>query len=387
MENNNNNTNPNTLPSDGTAAAENAGGSTKRKRSKTGRVIGVIALSLAGVMLLSVVGVGAFVLIKLSRMSRNAVDIMPKVEGTDTAETAEPPELIVIEGDPEDLTQDYDAPIDPSDVYPDPIYQEDQTDPDILNILLMGDDGRDVYDSGRSDVMIVLSYNTKTNDVKLISFLRDTWIYIPGRDTWNRINTAYRFGGVGLAINTINTNFDLDIQYYMLVHFADLVAITDSLGGIDVELSQREAEYLNAHSGSTNLLSETDGLHHLDGIQTFTHSRNRSLGNGDWSRTERQRAVLKAFHNRAKQEKSASAFATLAYSMMSYVETNMSPWQMISIGTSIVFGESLSDPETGTMPCTGSWTYAYEGRMAVIHIDIEKNKQWLHEFIYGKTED
>ena len=285
----------------------NSGTEKSKKPKKRISIVGIIALCLIGAILLGVLGVGGYVLIKLKRMSRNAVAIVKPTIPPTEFESAPPVELIPIEGEPDDLTQDYDTPLDPSDVFTDPIYQENQKDPDIINILLMGDDGRDSYDSGRSDSMMILSYNTKTNSVKIVSLLRDMWIYIPGRDKWNRINTAYRFGGVGLAINTINVNFDMDIQYYMLVHFTDLVAITDKLGGIDVYLSEREAQYLNNYSTSPTRLEEKDGVQHLDGVQVFCHSRNRRLGNGDWSRTERQRAVMTAFFDRAKHEKDAAA--------------------------------------------------------------------------------
>ncbi len=360
-------------------------GRTKKKKLGKGGLTAIIAGSLVMAIILGAFG---FVYFKLKAMSRNATGTVPKpTVNPVTQVTAPPSDLVIIDGEPEDLTQDYDAPIDPSDIYADPIYQEDQIDPDVLNILLLGDDGRDSYDSGRSDVMLLLSYNKRLNTIKMISLLRDTWIYIPGRDTWNRINTAYRFGGVGLAINTVNTNFQLDVQYYALIHFRDIVEITDYLGGIDIELTAKEAELINARSGSPNTLPEVSGMHHLDGLQTFAHARNRSIGNGDWSRTERQRQILSAFFEKAKQQESATALAELVFNLMGYVETNMSPTQILSIATSVVFSEKSVTPETATIPCPGSWTYAYEGRMAVIHINLEENVRWLREFLYGTEDD
>lgn len=346
-----------------------------------------ILVAVLAVLAAAILGVGGYTIAKLYGMSRGHIKTVEKPTVTEYAATPEPGVQIITGEDVDiDITQDYDSPIDPKDIYPDPIYSENQIDPDVINILLLGDDGRDQYDTGRSDSMMILSYNQKLNTVKICSLLRDTWIYIPGRTQWNRINTAYRFGGVGLAINTINTNFDLDIQYYMLVHFEDIVAITDAVGGVDVELDEREVEYLNAYSGSPNTLKEGAGMRHLDGLQVFRHCRNRSLGNGDWSRTSRQREVMKAFYRRAAQEKNATALTSLMYSLMDYVETNMKPWQMISLGTSIVFGQHNGEPETATVPFTGTWNYAYEGSMAVIHIDIEANRNALHELIYGTAE-
>ncbi len=356
---------------------------TKKKLSTSKKVLLGILCSLLTLIL----GFGIFIILKLSGMSLNAIKTVKKPQ-VDYSDATPEPGVEIIEGDPSgiDLTIDYDAPIDEKDIYEDPIYQEDPIDPDVINILLLGDDGRTQEDTGRTDSMMILSYNQKLNTVKIVSLLRDTWIYIPGRENWNRLNTAYRFGGIGLAINTINTNFDMDIQYYMLVHFDDITAITDSVGGIDLELDEREVEYLNAYSGSPNILEEGSGVRHLDGLQVFRHCRNRSLGNGDWTRTERQRAVMRAFYHRAAAEKDATALAALMYSLMSYVETNMKPWQMISLGQSIVFGPHNGEPQTAALPFKGTWSYAYEGKMAVIHIDIEKNRDALHEFLYGTTE-
>lgn len=360
----------------------------KKKRLSTSKII---LLSVIGVMVLAILGIGGYTVLKLYNMSRNAVKTVDKPVVTEQNEATPDPGISIIEGDDIgdiDISEDYDTPIDPDQVYNDPIYSENQIDPDVINILLLGDDGRDQIDTGRSDSMMILSYNQRTGSVKILSLLRDTWIYIPGRTTWNRINTAYRFGGVGLAINTINTNFDMDIQYYMLVHFEDIKNITDTVGGIDVPLTQREVEYINAYSGSENILEDIpegveSAMRHLDGLQVFRHSRNRKLGNGDWSRTQRQRDVMKGFYNRASQEKNAAALASLMYSLMDYVETNMSPWQMISLGTSIIFGKNHSEPQTASMPFPGTWSYAYEGQMAVIHINIEKNRDAMHEFLFG----
>ena len=355
----------------------------KKKRLSTGKIV---LVSILGFLVLTILGLGGFVLMKLSGMSLNSIKTVKKPSVDYSTENTPEPGVELVEGNISDLdlSIDYDTPLDPADIYDDPIYQEDQIDPDVINILLLGDDGRDEYDSGRTDSMMILSYNQKLNTVKIVSLLRDTWIYIPGRTTWNRINTAYRFGGIGLAINTINTNFDMDIQYYMLVHFDDIINITEAVGGVDVELDEREVEYLNAYSGSTNYLQEGAGVRHLDGLQVFRHCRNRSLGNGDWSRTERQRNVMRAFYRRAASEKDATALASLIYSLMNYVETNMKPWQMISLAQSIVFGQHSGEPVTGTLPFKGTWSYAYEGAMAVIHIDIEKNRDALHEFLYGE---
>lgn len=230
--------------------------------------------------------------------------------------------------------------------------------------------------------MMILSYNRKLRTAKLVSLLRDTWIYIPDRDTWNRINTAYFFGGVGLAINTVNSNFGMDIQYYVKVDFESLKEIVDTVGGIDVYLTEREVEYIN-NSAENDALPVKEGWQHLNGRQTLTHSRNRSIGgDGDWSRTRRQRDVMYAFFKKAKTEKSIASLTALVNNLTKYVETNMSPMQMIDLAIDVVFGGDLT-LENRALPFEGTWDYAWEGKMAVIHINIADNKRLLHEYLYG----
>lgn len=228
-------------------------------------------------------------------MNKNAVSTVKKPE-ISPGETATPPALIKADADKVDTTKDFDpALIGDIRMDDDSIFNESRIDKDVVNIMLFGSDVREGERHGRSDTMMILSYNRKLRTAKLVSLLRDTWIYIPDRDTWNRINTAYFFGGVGLAINTVNSNFGMDIQYYVKVDFESLKEIVDTVGGIDVYLTEREIEYIN-NSAENDVLPVKEGWQHLNGRQTLAHSRNRSIGgDGDWSRTRRQRDVMYAF--------------------------------------------------------------------------------------------
>lgn len=352
----------------------------KKKRLSTAKIIIVAILAL---LVLLIVGFGLFTMFKLYRMRINATGTVPKPTVAPYAVVTAEPGIVIASTEPDDLSKDVDDILDPGLINKDPIYVENAIDPDVVNILVMGEDKTGDSSTGRSDVMIIISYNQKLNTVKAISILRDTWIYIPGRNIWNRVNTAYRYGGIGLAINTINSNFELDIQYYMLTDFEKLTAIVDELGGLDMTLNASEIEYYNNTPGNPSTIKpDSNGLCHLDGTQVLMHCRNRTIGNGDWSRTERQRQVLTAFYERALREQDAASLTSLIYRLMDYVETNMSPWQMISIATSVVFN-ARGGMERASIPCSGSWSYAYEGSMAVIHMDLEANKQWLHSFIYG----
>lgn len=355
----------------------------KKKRLSTPKKIIVAVLLL---LVILIVGFGVFTLAKLYRMSIDHTKIVAKPTVDPNLVTPDPG-VELATGDPGDISQDIDTPIDPALIGKDPIYVENAIDPDVVNILVVGEDAAGTASSGRSDVMLIVSYNQRLKTIKAVSVLRDTWIYIPGRNVWNRVNAAYRFGGIGLSINTINENFGLDIQYYMKTDFEKLVGIVDTLGGLDITLTSAEIEYYNVNVVRDDpIVPGPNGLCHLDGRQVLAHCRNRTIGNGDWSRTERQRTVMTAFLARARQEKDVASLTSLMYRLMDYVETNMSPWDMISMGTNLVFGSGLSTaPQKGTIPCEHSWQYAYENGMAVIHIDLEMNKEWLHNFFYGAS--
>ncbi|MCH5279378.1 MAG: LCP family protein [Christensenellaceae bacterium] len=350
-------------------------------RKSPGKTALRIALIILGVLLLIGLIAGAVVLLKLAKMNNGATGIVPQVSTPAPIPTPEATLVPVIDPSELDLSEDHDPDIEPGDMTDDPIYSQNQIDPDVINIFMMGNDARDERDHGRTDSMMIVSYNKRTRKAKVVSLLRDTWIYIPGREKWNRLNTAYRFGGVGLAINTINTNFGLDVQYYMRVDFNALVSITDKLGGIDLELTEREVQYINNGCTSGEPLPERAGWHHLNGAQTLVHARNRKLGNGDWSRTERQRAVMMAFLRRAKQERDAKSLMSLVNELSNLVETNMTPFQLVSLAVDVVLGGEL-ELESRALPFEGTWQYAWESGMAVIHIDIQKNKQLLHNYLY-----
>ena len=107
------------------------------------------------------------------------------------------------------------------------IYKENQKNDEIINILLTGMDARSYDTRSRSDAIILLSYNKTTKNIKMVSFMRDSWIYLVDKG-WSRINSATAYGGTGLLINSINYNFDLDIQNYVEIKFNDFKKVIDN---------------------------------------------------------------------------------------------------------------------------------------------------------------
>ena len=125
----------------------------------------------------------------------------------------------------------------------DPIDPVTQKNPDIENILLMGVDGGFGANIGhRSDSMCVLSINAKDNTIKLSSIMRDIKAYFPATGKWGKLNAAYQYGGPGQVVNVINYNFGLDIQKYLVLDFEGFTATVDSIDGVDVDMTAKEAQ-------------------------------------------------------------------------------------------------------------------------------------------------
>ena len=323
-------------------------------------------------ILVAVLAAGGYYLIRLNGMTDNSVQV---TEPPADIKTPEPePSLEPVES-PDDLDVDYDDPLD-GGAYEESIYKVDTIDENVVNILVLGEDTREGESGGRSDTMMVLSYNKKTGTAKLVSVLRDTYVPIAGHGTWNRV------GGVGMAINTINQNFGLDIQYYISTDFQNMQEMVDMLGGLELTLTKEEAAYINKTT-KTSDLPEKDGTYTLNGAQVLTHSRNRKMGDGDWGRTRRQRDVLLSFFNRAKQEKDVASLLSLINGMTEHVKTNMSLGMMLDLGKAAVFSGNFT-LQGGHIPFDKTWNYARVNGASVIKADLDKNKELVLEFLYEK---
>ncbi len=159
----------------------------------------------------------------------------------------------------------------------------------VYNILLIGSDRRDGSWYGNSDTMILVSVNTKTKKLHLTSFMRDLYATIPGIGV-KKLNAAYAHGAGPLLVKTIEDNFRIDINNWASVDFGSMETIINSLGGVNLELYQAEADYVNAGCKGEPQLSA--GMMHLNGKQAVAFARIRYVGRYDYERTSRQRRVL-----------------------------------------------------------------------------------------------
>lgn len=263
----------------------------------------------------------------------------------------------------------------------------------VINILLIGNDSRTGGEDGRSDAMILLSVNTATQKVYMTSLLRDMYVEIPGYKN-NRLNAAYSYGGAELLMETIELNFGITVNRYVLVNFEAFANLVDAVGGIDLELSTGEVEYVNAYLWEYNILTGkpegTDymdtsigGMLHLNGPQALAYTRNRYMGT-DFGRTERQRKVLSAIIKKVPVAMLINS-GELIEGIMPNLTTNLTKNECYSL--SLVAAKALGyEIVQGSVPLEGTYRNAQIRGMSVLEVDFAANRQHLQDTLYEKTE-
>ena len=265
----------------------------------------------------------------------------------------------------------------------------------VVNILLIGNDSRENGEDGRSDAMILLSISSRTKTIYMTSLLRDIYVDIPGHDG-NRLNAAYAFGGAELLMKTIEHNFGIPVNRYMLVNFEAFANLVDAVDGIELELTRDEIEYVNGYLVEYNMLTGreqgTDNMDlsvadngpavvHLNGPQALAYSRNRYLGT-DFGRTERQRKVLTAVIGKLPGAMLTNA-GGLIDSLMPNLTTNLTKNECFSL--SLMAGKLLTyDIVSDNIPQPDTYRDVTIREMQVLEVDFETNIRYLREKIYGE---
>ena len=182
-------------------------------------------------------------------------------------------------------------------------------DQNIVNIMLVGQDRRqNDSERQRSDSMILVTLDRVEQTIDLTSFMRDTYVEIPGWGS-NRLNAAYVFGGIELMNETFMHNFGVKIDGVVEVDFYDFVEIMDEIGGVEIDVKEEEIPVLNDYVGevakhlgenASDHYVTNSGLQRLNGIQTLSYCRIRYVGDADFERTQRQRTVLQTVFNNVK---------------------------------------------------------------------------------------
>lgn len=259
--------------------------------------------------------------------------------------------------------------------------------PDQINVLLVGVDARENEEASRSDTMMLVTLDKKNKQIKLTSFLRDSYVEIAGTNSWNKLNAAYFRGGVQTLSDTLELNFKVDIQYYAIVDFEIFQTIVDEIGGIRVDVTEKES-YYTYHSGfvkvPVRIEAGEDVL--LNGEQALWYSRIRYL-DSDFKRTERQRKVIKAIVDKASTM-SLTKLYSLAEAIVPLVKTNMSTNQILSLGLTAFKNKMYQYPIIQhSIPADGTWSDKnVSGVGASLVMNMEENQALLHNFLQEPQE-
>jgi len=254
----------------------------------------------------------------------------------------------------------------------------------VYNILLIGQDRREDEGRQRSDSMILCSINTKTGKVHVVSFMRDLYVQIPGYED-NRINAAYELGGMELLDDTIKKNFGITIDGNVEVDFDEFAEIIDIFGGVDIDLTEAEAEYVNEDNESGSDGELTEGVNHLSGTEALAYARCRHL-DSDFERTGRQRNVLLALAAEARDMSLKEVMAIITQ-VFPDITTDLSNTEIISYAAKVmpIIADS-SNIVTGRVPQDGQYEDATIREMAVLVPDLEASSEYLEDLLYGTAD-
>lgn len=257
------------------------------------------------------------------------------------------------------------------------------------NIALFGLDNRSTgnYDGGNSDCIMIASINNDSKEVKLISVYRDTFLSVK-EDTFNKVNSAYAYGGPKGAIAALNKNLNLDITNYVSVDFAAVVDAVDLLDGIELTLTDEEVKIMNDNyideinevtKHSSSKLSG-GGTYTVDGVQALAYCRIRYTAGDDFKRTERQREVLGKMIDKAKGS-SISTVSSLIDTMFGEISTSFTSKEMLSLASNVMDYELAGNHGWPFELCTGN--FGSKGSI-VVPTDLETNVVELHQYLFNE---
>ena len=270
--------------------------------------------------------------------------------------------------------------------------KEESTTLGYRNIALFGVDSREgeLGKGTRSDSMIIASINQDTQEIKLISVFRDTYLNL-SNDTYNKCNAAYAKGGPEQAISMLNDNMDLNITDYVTVGFGGLIDAINALGGIEIDVTESEISHLNNYQlcmaeemGVSYIPVEKSGKQLLNGMQATAYCRIRYTKGDDFRRAERQRDVLSAMMTKAKGA-SVSELTDVVNAVLPQVETSLGVNEILSVlgsvaGYDVVVSDGFPFEEYRVGANVGS-----KGS-CVIPNDLEENVIHLHELLYPEEQ-
>ena len=268
----------------------------------------------------------------------------------------------------------------------------------IVNILLIGQDMREGADHKLADAMILCSVNRNTGTMTMCSLMRDMYVQLPDyaghAGSKNRINAAYSLGcawngdrgGMEMLDQLILEQFGVEVDYNVEFSFDSFVRVVDALGGVELDLTEAEAAYLNKQPNLPN--SYTEGSNLLDGEAAliFVRTRHSSAGDSDFFRTGRQRAVVAAVTEKLRKMDLMQLHGLIT-DILPMIYTDMTNREILSCVLKLLPMAADLKIESQQIPADGTYENArveIGGYSAAVLVpDLEKNKQILMEICEG----
>lgn len=262
---------------------------------------------------------------------------------------------------------------------------------DVLNILLIGTDSNDFKKTARSDSMMILTIDKEHKDIKLTSLARDTLVNIPGYG-FEKLTHAYAYGKADLLLETIQKNFYIDIDDYITVNFNSFIDLVDILGGVEVDIQEKEISHLNDIIVNSFKVSNKEaeepqfirssGRQLLNGYQALSYARIRQI-DSIYERDKRQRDVLKSIANKLI-ELPVSSYPTVIKELLPYVDINISITKLISLANIL---RNIYDYDIKQMEFPVK-NYRESGKLSknnsfVVKWDKTENLKILKDFMYS----
>lgn len=292
-----------------------------------------------------------------------------------------------------DVTEAEEVTTSPEETWPEIV-----SDKNITNIMLIGQAARGGEDHRLSDSNILVTINREEKKVTLTSIIRDLRVQIPAYEGHgggkNRINVVYHLGSyyTGDKIDSmkmmekcIEQNFGVKVDHTIEVDFGIFCDIVDTLGGLDIELSEAEAKYISTHYYYHEPTTQVkEGINHMDGFTTLCYARLRKVGNGDWDRTARQRLVISKLVDKLR-DKGIMKIHKIFQKILPNIVTDMTNEEITNYAFEFIPMIADLKIESQTIPFEGTWwstdldpdgVHNY-----VIDCDLNKNGKLLRESI------
>lgn len=354
----------------------------KNKTKKTLKIVGIVLASLLLLFGAVACGINKFLDDKLGLVS------IDNGEGATFDETAGDEDLDQIpelsEAPEPDTLPDYEI----IDGWFDGSYIAEEYEDEVLNILLIGADTVD-GNHARSDTMILMSINPIKKRIVFTSFMRDSYIELPGRG-YNRLNAAHAKGGPQYLIETLEANFGINIDNYAKVDFTSFQQAVNAIGGVTLTVNDINYNYFYDWDGIYGLSQEeaTNGYHtvHLDGDEALMYARTRKghrVDNSDFGRTLHQRDLLSQFVTNCK-DASFSQLNDVLNCVLPYVVTDMPREEIKDEILNVLSYVSYDVVMDSRVPCAGSYEdVVLESGAMVLNINVPANAKFVKAKIYG----